>query len=64
MNIEPRFIAHAYFHFPERRIVVQDDEGYDETVQFTFDTDGAESFQVITELLQDNLESDQRTYCF
>ena len=64
MNTEPRFIAHAYFHFPERRIVVQDDEGYDETVQFDFTTDGAESFQMIAELLQEKLESDQRTYCF
>ena len=29
--MSPTFIDHAYFYFNERRIVVADDEGYDET---------------------------------
>lgn len=64
MNTEQRYIDHAYFYITQRRIVVQDDEGYDETVQFTFDEDGRLGFTAITELLQENLPSDSRTYCF
>ena len=58
------YISHAFFHFNDRRIVIQDDEGYSETVQFQFNEDGAEGFQTIVKFLQDNLDSEQRTYCF
>lgn len=59
-----QFVDHAFFHFNDRRIVIQDEDGYTETVQFEFSEDGAEGFQSIVELLQDKLDSDQRTYCF
>ena len=59
-----QFVDHAFFHFNDRRIVIQDEDGYTETVQFEFSEDGAEGFQSIVELLQEKLDSDQRTYCF
>ena len=62
--ISPSFIDHAYFYFAERKITVADDEGYDETVHFQFDEDGAEGFAQIVGFLQDRLPSDSLTYCF
>jgi len=62
--MSPQFINHAFIYFNERRIVIQDDEGYDETVKFHFDEEGAEGFAHICNFLQDRLPSDSRTYCF
>jgi len=62
--MSPNFIDHAYFYFSERKITVADDDGYDETVQFQFDADGAEGFAQIVEFLQSRLPSDSLTYCF
>ena len=62
--MSPNFIDHAYFNFSERKITVADDEGYDETVQFEFTSDGAEGFAQIVEFLQKRLPSDSLTYCF
>ena len=43
--MSPQFIDHAFIYFNERRIVIQDDEGYDETVRFHFDEEGTFAFQ-------------------
>lgn len=58
------FIDHAFIYFNQRRITVQDEEGYDETVQFEWTEDGAEGFQTVVDLLQERLPSESRTYCF
>ena len=62
--MSPNFIDHAYFYFSERKITVADDDGYDETVQFEFTTDGAEGYAQVVEFLKSRLPSDSLTYCF
>lgn len=61
---ENRYVDHAYFYFSQRRIVVVDDEGYDEEVRFRFDEDGCEGFHDMVTMLQEGLPAESRTYCF
>ena len=62
--MSPNFINHAYIHFNERKIVVEDDCGYQESVQFEWNEDGAEGFATISAFLQERLDSEDRTYIF
>jgi len=61
---DTRYVDHAYFYFAQRRIVVVDDEGYDEEVRFRFDEDGCEGFHGMVNMLQEGLPAESRTYCF
>ena len=51
-------------HFPQRRIVVVDNEGYDEEVKFRWDEEGAEGFADTVNCIAESLPSEKLTYCF
>lgn len=37
-------LQHCWIHVSQRRIVLQDDEGYQEEIQWKFDSEGSEGF--------------------
>ena len=37
-------LEHVWFYVPQRRLVIQDSEGYQEEIQWKFDEEGAEGF--------------------
>ena len=41
-----------------------DEEGYSQKVKFEFTSEGGVGFAVMSEFLQENLESERRTYTF
>ena len=57
-------IEHAFIHFGTRPIEVLDEEGYSQKVKFDWSEDGGRGFAAMTEFLQQNLESESRTYTF
>ena len=57
-------IEHAFIHFGTRTIEVLDEEGYSQTVKFEWSEDGGRGFAAMSEFLQQNLESERRTYAF
>ena len=57
-------IEHAYIHFGTRTIEVLDEEGYSQNVKFEWSEDGGRGFAAMSEFLQQNLESERRTYTF
>ena len=57
-------IDHAFIHFGTRTIEVLDEEGYSQKVKFEFTSEGGVGFAVMSEFLQENLESERRTYTF
>jgi len=58
------YVDHVFMHFPQRRIVVVDNEGYDEEVKFRWDEEGAEGFADTVNCIAESLPSEKLTYCF
>jgi hypothetical protein len=58
------YLDHVFFHFTERRIVIVDNEGYDEEVKFRWDEEGAEGFAETVNSIVESVPSEQLTYCF
>lgn len=59
-----QLIEHAFIHFGTRTIEVLDEEGYSQKVKFEFTSDGGHGFTAMSSFLQNNLESERRTYTF
>ena len=57
-------IEDAFIHFGTRTIEVLDEEGYSQKVKFEWSEDGGRGFAAMSEFLQQNLESERRTYTF
>ena len=57
-------IEHAFIHFGTRTIEVLDEEGYSQKVKFEWSEYGGRGFAAMSEFLQQNLESERRTYTF
>ncbi|UNH61177.1 hypothetical protein SSZBM1_60 [Synechococcus phage S-SZBM1] len=62
--MEATYVDHVIFHFTERRIVVVDNEGYDEEVKFKWDKEGAEGFVETVNSIIESLPPEQITYSF
>jgi len=60
------YLAHIFINFSKRSIKLVDEEGYEQTVQFKFDDEGAEGFGETVNSINDDpdLDSDTVTYCF
>tara|TARA_R100000005_G_C4854895_1_gene119339 strand:- start:289 stop:483 length:195 start_codon:yes stop_codon:yes gene_type:complete len=57
-------LAHVFVNFSRRSINIVDDEGYDKTVKWKWDNEGAEGFSETVNEIQDILDPDMITYCF
>lgn len=58
------YVDHVFLHFTQRRIVIVDNEGYDEEVKFQWNEEGAEGFYETVNNIADSLPSENLTYCF
>ena len=57
-------LAHVFVNFSKRSINIVDDEGYDKTVNWNFNSIGAEGFSETVSEIQELLDPDMITYCF
>ena len=57
-------LAHVFVNFSKRSINIVDDEGYDKTVNWKWDFEGAAGFSETVSELEDILDPDMITYCF
>ena len=57
-------LAHVFVNFSKRSINIVDDEGYDKTVNWKWDIEGAAGFAETVSDIQDAVDPDLITYCF
>ena len=60
------YLAQIFINFSKRSIKLFDYEGYEQTVEFKFVDEGADTFAETVNSINDdpNLDSDMVTYCF
>ena len=60
------YLAQIFINFSKRSIKLLDNEGYEQTVEFKFDDEGAAGFAETVNSINDDphLDSDMITYCF
>lgn len=57
-------LAHVFVNFSKRSMQIVDDEGYEKTVEWKFDSEGTEGFSETISELHEILDDDMITYCF
>ena len=56
------FLEHIWVYVNQRRVVIMDNEGYEETVKFRWDEEGAEGFQETIENFKQHVDPDLICY--
>ena len=57
-------LAHVFVNFSKRSMQIVDEEGYDKTVTWKMDMEGAAGFSETVSELGTILDPDMVTYCF
>ncbi len=57
-------LAHIFINFSKRKMTLVDDEGYENEVQWKFDSEGSEGFAETISEVQEIVDNDLITYCF
>ena len=57
-------LAHIFVNFSKRKMTLVDDEGYENEVQWKFDSEGSEGFAETISEVQEIVDNDLITYCF
>ena len=57
-------LEHVFVNLSQRTIKIVDDEGYDKTVNWKWDTEGSEGFSETVKTIENILDPDMVTYCY
>tara|TARA_B100000900_G_C20268339_1_gene588915 strand:+ start:60 stop:257 length:198 start_codon:yes stop_codon:yes gene_type:complete len=58
------WLEHVFVNFSKRSVKLMDNEGFDRTIEWQWNKEGAEGFAEIISAIQDTVDHDMITYCF
>lgn len=62
--MDDRSVEQIFINFSKRSVKILDNEGYDKTVNWKWDIEGAAGFAETVSDIQDAVDPDIITYCF
>ena len=62
--MDDRSVEQIFINFSKRFVKILDNEGYDKTVNWKWDIEGAAGFAETVSDIQDAVDPDLITYCF
>jgi hypothetical protein len=62
--MDDRSVEQIFINFSKRSVKILDNEGYDKTVNWKWDKEGAAGFAETVSDIQDAVDPDLITYCF
>ena len=62
--MDDRSVEQIFINFSKRSVKILDNEGYDKTVNWKWDIEGAAGFAETVSDIQDAVDPDLITYCF
>ena len=61
---ETLVVEHVFINLSKRKVTLVDNEGYEQDIDYKFDSEGSAGFTETIGMIQDQVESDQITYVF
>lgn len=57
-------LEHVFINFSRRKVTLLDEEGYESEINYKFDDEGSTGFSETISMIQNQVPTDQITYCF